>query len=97
MVLDDGYDYQAGEDFLMLARKDKKFYDVTHMLEMQNGQKKNLPILVATFSMVFWEFANIQKMVQQLKMQSFHVIKDSFNADTTKRYVIAENFVITTL
>ena len=37
MVLDDGYDYQAGEDFMMLARKDKKFYDVSHMLEMQNG------------------------------------------------------------
>ena len=37
MVLDDGCDYQAGEDFMMLARKDKKFYDVSHMLEMQNG------------------------------------------------------------
>ena len=32
MVLDDGYDNQSGEDFMMLARTDKKFYDVSHMM-----------------------------------------------------------------
>jgi len=37
MVLDDGYDNQAGEDFMMLARKDKKFYDVSHMMTILDG------------------------------------------------------------
>ena len=32
MVLDDGYDNQSGEDFMMLARTNKKFYDVSHMM-----------------------------------------------------------------
>ena len=37
MVLDDGYDNQVGEDFIMLARTDKKFYDVSHMMTILDG------------------------------------------------------------
>ena len=37
LVLDDGYDRQSGEDFMMLARTDSKFYDVSHMMTILDG------------------------------------------------------------
>lgn len=37
MVLDDGYDRQSGEDFMILTLKDKKFYDVSHMMTILDG------------------------------------------------------------
>ena len=41
-VLDDGYDNMSGEDFMMLARTDKKFYDVSHMMTILDGGIHNM-------------------------------------------------------
>ena len=40
--IDDGYDRQSGEDFMMLAKKDKKFYDVSHMMTMLDGHMSSI-------------------------------------------------------